>query len=133
MTDQVFVERAEILDLVDQLHAAIPEEVRQARKINQETDRVLAHAREEAEGIIAAAQEQAALLLQDQAIIRQAEERAEGIIDRAQTEADSRMRGADQYAEDVLLRLQGDLERTLGIVKKGLDRLQEEKPAPAEA
>jgi hypothetical protein len=133
MTDQVILEKAEILDLIDQLHAAIPEEVRQARKTNQETDRVLAHAREEAEAIIAAAQEQAALLLQDQAIIRQAEERADGITDRAQHRADETMRGADQYASDVLLRLQGDLEKTLGIVKKSIDLLEERKATPAEA
>ena len=133
MTDQVILEKAEILDLIDQLHAAIPEEVRQARKINQETDRVLTHAREEAEGIIAAAQEQGALLLQDQAIIRQAEDRADGIAERAQQRAEETMRGADQYASDVLLRLEGDLEKTLSIVKKSIDLLEERKVAPAEA
>ncbi len=133
MTDQVILERAAVLELIDQLHAAIPEEVRQARKINQETDRVLAHARGEAEGIIAAAQEQAAILLQDQAIIRRAEERAEEITGRAGQRAEETMRGADQYAADVLLRLQGDLEKTLSIVKKSIDVLEERKAAPAEA
>jgi hypothetical protein len=133
LADQIILERAAVLDLIDQLHAAIPEEVRQARKINQETDRVLAHARSEAEAIIAAAQEQAALLLQDQAIIRQAEERADGVHDRAQQRAEETMRGADQYAADVLLRLQGDLEKTLSIVQKSLDVLEERKAATAEA
>jgi cell division septum initiation protein DivIVA len=133
LADKVVIERAAILDLIDQLHAAIPEEVRQARKVNQETDRVLAHARSEAEAIIAAAQEQAALLLQDQAIIRQAEDRADAMAERAQQRADETMRGADQYASDVLLRLQGDLEKTLGVVKKSIDLLEERKVATAEA
>ncbi len=43
------------------------------------------------------------------------------------------MRGADQYAADVLLRLEGDLEKTLSIVKKSLEVLEERKVAPAEA
>ena len=133
MTDQVIIEQASLLDVIDQLRVAIPEEVRQARRTIQETDRTLAHAREEAERIIAAAQEQAALLLQDQAILAEAERRADGIDARARDRAEETMRGADQYAADVLLRLQGDLEKTLGVVQKSLEVLEERKAAPAEA
>lgn len=133
MTDQVILEQAALLDLIDQLRVAIPEEVKQARRTIQETDRVLGHAREEAERIIAASQEQAALLLQDHTIIAEAESKAQDVTVRAQERAEETMRGADQYAADVLLRLQGDLEKTLSIVKKSLDVLEERKAAPAEA
>lgn len=133
MTNQVIIDQAALLDLIDQLRIAIPEEVKQARRINQESDRVLAKAREEAEQIIGAAQEQAALLLQDQAILREAEMRAEEITQRAQQKADETMRGADRYAADVLLRLEGDLDKTLSIVKKSLEMLEERRPEPTEA
>src|SRR5882762_2649352 len=56
MTSQVILEQAAVLDLIDQLRVAIPEEVKQARRINQESDRVISKAREEAEQIIGAAQ-----------------------------------------------------------------------------
>ena len=133
MTNNVVLDQAALLDLIDQLRVAIPEEVRQARRINQESDRVLGHAREEAERIIAAAQEQAALLLQDSSILRDAEVRADDIAGRAQQRAEETMRGADQYAADVLLRLESDLDKTLSIVKKSLEVLEERKPATAEA
>lgn len=143
MTNNVVLDQAALLDLIDQLRLAVPEEVKQARRITQESDRVLAHAREEAERIIAAAQEQAALLLQDQAILREAESRADDIAARAEQRADETMRGADQYAADVLLRLEGDLNKTLSIVKKSLEVLEDRrtdeprsearKPAAAEA
>ena len=133
MTNQVIIDQAALLDLIDQLRIAIPEEVKQARRINQESDRVLAKAREEAEQIIGAGQEQAALLLQDQAILREAEMRAEEITQRAQQKADETMRGADRYAADVLLRLEGDLNKTLSIVKKSLEMLEERRPPPTEA
>ncbi len=132
MTSQVMIEQATILDLIDQLRVAIPEEVRQARRVNQESDRVLAKAREEAEQIIAAAQEQAALLLQDQSILREAETKAQDILDRAQTKSDDTMRGADQYAADVLVRLESDLVKTLSIIKKSLEMLEERTPRPQE-
>lgn len=133
MTNQIVLEQSALLDLIDQLRLAIPEEVRQARRINQESDRVIAHAREEAERIIGAAQEQAALLLQDSAILREAETRAEGIRERAEQRAEETMRGADGYAADVLIRLEGDLDKTLSIVKKSLEVLEERRAATAEA
>lgn len=132
MTSQVMIEQATILDLIDQLRVAIPEEVRQARRINQESDRVLAKAREEAEQIIGAAQEQAALLLQDQSILREAETKAQEILDRAGSKSDETMRGADQYAADVLVRLESDLVKTLSIIKKSLEMLEERTPRPQE-
>jgi hypothetical protein len=133
MTSNVMLDQAAILDLIDQLRLAIPEEVKQARRTIQEGDRVIGNAREEAERIIAAAQEQAALLLQDQAILQEAESRADDIAGRAQLRAEETMRGADQYAADVLLRLEGDLDKTLSIVKKSLDVLEERKASTAEA
>ena len=43
------------------------------------------------------------------------------------------MRGADRYAADVLLRLEGDLDKTLSIVKKSLEVLEERRGTAAEA
>ena len=88
-------------------------------------------AREEGEQIIGAAQEQAAILLQDQSVLREAESRAGDMELHAQTKADETMRGADQYAADVLIRLESDLVKTLSIVKKSLEVLEERRPEPA--
>ena len=131
MTSKVILEQAAVLDLIDQMRVAIPEEVKQARRIVQESDRVVQKAREEGEQIIGAAQEQAAILLQDQSILREAENRAGDIEKQAQTKADETMRGADQYASDVLIRLESDLVKTLSIVKKSLEVLDERRPEPA--
>ena len=130
MTSQVILEQAAVLDLIDQMRVAIPEEVKSARRIVQESDRVVQKAREEGEGIIGAAQEQAAILLQDQSIIREAELRAGDVEKATQAKADETMRGADQYASDVLVRLESDLVKTLSIVKKSLEVLDERRPEP---
>jgi cell division septum initiation protein DivIVA len=132
ITNQIILEQAAILDLIDQLRVAIPEEVKQARRVNQETDRMLAKAREEAEQIIGAAQEQAALLLQDQSILREAENKANELLGQAQGKSDETMRGADQYAADVLVRLESDLVKTLSIIKKSLEVLEERTPQRTE-
>jgi len=128
MTSQIILEQATMLDLIDQLRVAIPEEVRAARRVNQETDRVLGKARDEAEQIIGAAQEQAALLLQDQSILREAESKSQELLDQAQSKSEETMSGADQYAADVLERLESDLVKTLSIIKKSLEVLEERTP-----
>jgi hypothetical protein len=130
MTSQIILEQAAVLDLVDQMRVAIPEEVKQARRIVQESERVVHKAREEGEQIIGAAQEQAAVLLQDQSILHDAEVRSGDIEQLARTKADETMRGADQYAADVLIRLESDLVKTLSIVRKSLEVLEERRPEP---
>ena len=132
MTSQIILEQAAVLDLIDQMRVAIPEEVKQARRIVQESDRVVQKAREEGEQIIGAAQEQAAILLQDQSIIREAESRAQDVLDKTQTKAEETMRGADQYAADVLVRLESDLVKSLSIIKRSLEVIEERKPQPTE-
>ena len=42
------------------------------------------------------------------------------------------MHGADQYAADVLVRLESDLVKTLSVIKKSLEVLEERRAAPTE-
>ena len=125
MTGQVVLEQGSALDLIDQMRAAIPEEVRQARRIHQEGDRLIQRGRDEAEHIIAAAQEQAALLLRDHELMRRAEAESAEIVARAEAQAEETMGGADKYAADVLRRLESDLETTLSTVRTYIGILEE--------
>ena len=63
LTSNVIIDQARALDLLDQLRVAVPEEVRTAKRINEETERIVERAQEEAERILARAQEQAAFLI----------------------------------------------------------------------
>src|SRR5918912_659749 len=51
LTDQVRVDREEVYDLLDQMRATIPEEIKQARWIVKERQEMLAEAKREAERI----------------------------------------------------------------------------------
>jgi hypothetical protein len=52
LTDQVRVDKEEIYDLLDQMRATIPEEIKQARWIVKERQEMLAEAKREAERIV---------------------------------------------------------------------------------
>ena len=63
LTNNVVVDQGAVLELVDQIRVAMPEEVRQAQRITEEAGRIVEHAREESDAI-ARAQEQAAHMLE---------------------------------------------------------------------
>ena len=76
LTNNVIIDQARALDLIDQLRVAVPEEVRQAKRINEESDRIAQRAHEEAERILARAQEQAAFLIEERELTRAAQIRS---------------------------------------------------------
>ena len=62
--------------IIDQLRIAVPEEIRQARRITAESERILADAEEAAKRVQLEAQQNAALLLSQQSIVQAAQEHA---------------------------------------------------------
>jgi vacuolar-type H+-ATPase subunit H len=128
MTNSVAVDRVAARDLIDQLRVSVPEEVRQAKRINEETARLVERAQEEAERIIARAQEQAAFLIEERELTRAADERSEEIIAESQREAEEIRQGADAYAANVLVKLEGECVKALQSIRRGLAMLDERYP-----
>src|SRR6478735_2424014 len=123
LTDQVRVDREEIYDLLDQMRATIPEEIKQARWIVKERQEMLAEAKREAERVVKEARDQQARLISDEEVYKQAERAAEEILEDArETERQIRL-GAEDYADEILSTLEVNLEKFLAAVRRGRDRL----------
>lgn len=129
MTNSVVVDQVAALDLIDQLRVAVPEEIRQAKRINEETSRLVERAQEEAERILARAQEQAAFLIEERELTRAAELRSREIIEAGELEAEDIRQGADAYAASVLVKLEGECVKALQSIRRGLAALDERYPA----
>ena len=110
-------------ETIDQLRAAVPDEVRQAKRITEEAGRITDRARDEGDAVIARAQEQAAQMLDERE--RMAQQRAGEILETANHEAAEVRRGADEYAAGVLIRLEGECIKALTSIKRGIDMLDE--------
>ena len=127
MTNNVVIDKDAAFDLIDELRAAIPEEIRAAKRINSEGERILEKAQEEAERVLGKAQEQAAFLIEERGLTAAAEDASARIIGEAQDEAAEVRRGADEYAAAVLIGLEGEVVRTLQSIKKGITLLDERR------
>ncbi len=133
------IDEDECLDIIEQMRIAVPDEIRQARRVTQEKERVLAQAKEEADRVVALAQEQAARLTDQHELSRAAQGRAEEIERQAAAEAQVLREDADQYVRDVLLELQQRLDEMTArlatlqsTVNNGLSQLTERTQAAAQ-
>jgi len=125
LTNNVVLDQPTVLELIDQLRVSVPDEVRQARRITEESGRITERARDEGDAIIARAQEQAAQMLEERELVRAAQQRVGELLEQAQGEAREVRRGADEYAAGVLIRLEGECIKALTSIKRGIDMLDE--------
>src|SRR4026208_302634 len=151
LTDQVRVDREEIYDLLDQMRATIPEEIKQARWIVKERPEMLAAAKREPGAaarrgpgrVVREARDQQSRLISDEEVYKQAERAAEEIIEDAR-ETERQIRpGAEDYADEILSTLEGNshnvpppaevnLWKSLAAGRRGRDRLAGREEEPAE-
>ena len=132
--NKALIDEQALLDAIDQMRIAIPEEIKQAKRITQDRERLMANAQAEADQILAAARERAAYLLQDKELTRSAELRAQGIIDDARKEALRIQAEADGYSLKVLSDLVTELTRQQQTAQNGMEvlrrRIAGEAPKP---
>ncbi len=129
----MIIDQAAALEWIDQLRVTIPEDIKSARRVTNEVERLLEQAREEAEQILGRAQEQATYLIEERELTRQAEELSHEILRQAQVEADEIRRGADDYATEVLMGLETEVMRTLKTIKRGLELLDDRRVVASSA
>ncbi len=124
LTDSVMIDREEMYDILDQMRSTIPEEIKQARWIVKERQEMLAEAKQEAERVLTEAQERADRIASETEVVRLAERNAQQVMEAArERERDTRL-GAEDYADEVLGNLELNLEKFIGAVRRGRERLQ---------
>jgi cell division septum initiation protein DivIVA len=124
LTDQVRVDKEEIYDLLDQMRATIPEEIKQARWIVKERQEMLAEAKREAERILKEGRERVERLISDEEIVKAAERAAEDIVEDARAHEREIRLGAEDYADEILDTLETNLSKFIAAVQRGRERLQ---------
>ncbi|MBI2845548.1 MAG: hypothetical protein HYX86_03270 [Chloroflexi bacterium] len=107
------VDQEEVLEIIHQMRTSLPQELREARRINEEKEAILAQAREDTKS-----------LLDKKELLHRTEEERARIIDLAHRDAEEVRRGADEYALQVLGQLEDQLASVQATVRNGLELLQ---------
>jgi uncharacterized Zn finger protein len=126
LTRNVMVDEDRMLDIIDQMRIAIPEEVKKAQQLLGQRDRVLAQAQEEANRTLELARQKADQMVTKEMVAQEASRRAEQIVIQARNEAENIRSDADDYAMNSLTQLQDELERISNQVANGIRLLKDE-------
>lgn len=133
LTKNAMVDEDRMLDIIDQMRIAIPEEVKKAQQLLGQRDRVLAQAQEEANRTLDIARQKADQLVTKDMITQEAQRRAEQILAQARAEAEATRSDADEYVTDSLTQLQAELERITNQVNNGIRTVKDEQSRRAPA
>lgn len=120
MTSQGLIDRERCLELIDLLRTSLPGEVVAARWIIESEDRLLADAQAAAQKIRERAEKEAALILEENQLMRMAEIRSQTIIQEGEREAERIVREAENRAYQIYLRLEHALDLLKAELKETL-------------
>jgi cell division septum initiation protein DivIVA len=118
------VDPDKVYEIIDEVRAQYPDELKQARWIVKERQEMLEEAEKEANRILEEARDRAQALANETEVVRLAEAQAADILDKARTQEREIRLGAEDYADEMLANLEVNLGKLLTAVQRGRDRLQ---------
>ena len=100
------VDRDEMLDLLDELRAQLPVEIKRAKDLVANRNDYIASAKREADSLRQQAEDYAKRLVNEDAIVREAEKKADEILSDAEEQCRMLKAAASEYCEDTLRRME---------------------------
>lgn len=131
LVNQIIIKESDILNIVDQLRTTIPDEIKQARRLIQDKERILAQAQADANALMARAREESEQAVNREGLLKAAEMRSQELVRRAEEEAEQLKNEADGYVvetlralHDHLSNIETDIGRSILSIEKGLESLE---------
>lgn len=116
--EKCLLERDKALDLIEEIRANLPKDLETARRIVEDRNSILAEAKREGESIKREAEERARHMVAEDEILITARQRASELTTVAETRSRDICRAANEYVEDMLLRVEDIMNQVLDETKK---------------
>ncbi len=133
--DKCIIERDKALDMLDEIIAQLPVELKQARTIVESRNELIGQARREAETTIRQAQEKSAKMVSEEAIYIEAKRQCQEMLVQTQTRMAELRKVSNDYMDDALRRTEEAISLSLEDVRdtrskfKALVEAQEKRAA----
>ncbi|MFG2132009.1 cell division initiation protein [Streptomyces sp. NPDC048751] len=123
MSASCVVNRADLLSMLEEVRAALPDSLAQAQELIGDREQMVEQARQEAERIIETAHAERGSLISDTEVARRSQAEADRILAEARKEAEEVRAEADEYVDSKLANFEVVLTKTLGSVGRGREKL----------
>lgn len=118
------VDKEEILEIIKEVRLKLPDDIKQAKWVKEERQRILMEAQKEANTILKDAESKLASLIDEHEITKKAYEQANEIIGNAQKNAREIRLGTRDYADSVLNKVEEILKDTMEVIKMDREELK---------
>ncbi|TET55011.1 MAG: ATPase [Actinobacteria bacterium] len=124
LTNTVIIDEQKVYEIIDQIRANFPDEIKQARWVVKERDEMMEEANKESKNIIEDSKKKAKELASENEILKLAESQSNEILENARNKEREVRLSAEDYADEMLANLEVNLGKLLTAVQRGRDRLQ---------
>ena len=137
--DKCIVERDKVLDMLDEVIAQMPVELKQARTIVESRNELIGQARREAESLIRQAQDKAQQMVNEEAIYQEAKRQCQEMIAQTQNRMAELRKTSTDFMDDALRRTEESIAVSLEDIRdtrikfKALVEAQEKRAAAQES
>ena len=115
--DKCIVERDKVLDMLDEIIAQMPVELKQARTIVESRNELIAQARREAELMVRQASEKAEKMVTEEAIYQETKRQCQEMVDKTQARMADLRKVSNDYMDDALRRTEEAIALSLDDVR----------------
>ena len=115
--DKCIVERDALLDMLDEISAQLPGELKQSRTIVESRNELINQARHESESIIRQAQEKARQLVTQEAVYAETKRQCEEMVRQTQARVKELRRVSNEYMDEALRRTEEAIAQSLNEVR----------------
>ena len=115
--DKCILERDKVLDMLDEIIAQLPVELKQSRTIVESRNELISQARREAEVILREAQEKASKMVTKEAVYEEAKKRSEELVGQTQEKINQLRKAANAYMDESLRQTEEVISNALSEVR----------------
>ena len=116
--DKCILERDRVLDLLDEIIAQLPSELKQSRTIVESRNELISQARREADSILREAQEKVQQMVTKEAIYAEAKKRSEELVGQTQTRINQLRKAGNDYMDESLRQTEEAISQALAEVRE---------------
>ena len=127
-TDKVIINKNEILDVIKEIRLKLPDELKQAKWIKEERERIIAEAQKDADDIVKEAENRIISMIDEHEITKKAYEKKTEIIATANEIYREVSRDTSNYADGILENMEKtimDLSKTVSDVEASIQNALE--------
>lgn len=121
---KVMVDIDELREVLEDIRLKLPDELKQAKWVKEERQRIIADAEAEAEKILKEAEAKIVTLVDEHVITKQAVAKQEEIIENANKVSKEISIGTRDYADAILEKVEEVLKETLDVVRNNRQELK---------